>query len=162
EIVIPDVDYPIDFDHAAVRPIPPEEQLAAGNMTAVEVQVESEIDIVSGALDRGPSSTGTRRVASNQAAISIVPEVAAIAPPAARSHEKRLPSVLLDCEMSPMRLLLRRQRLRLREQSRAEMAAIGDEIASIADERDRIRRELAEAGRAAPIDVLAGTFELHA
>jgi uncharacterized protein DUF4255 len=77
--VIPDAQYPIDFDHPAVRPVPPDERLAAG-FTPVEVLVETTVDVVSGALDRGTSATGTRRVASNGVSIAIVPEVAAINP----------------------------------------------------------------------------------
>ena len=81
-VVIPDTLYPIDFDHAATRPIPPQEQLAGGQ-AAVEVQVERNVDIVTGGLDRGTSTTGLRRSVSNQVGISIVPSVTSVNPTAA-------------------------------------------------------------------------------
>src|SRR5438132_13864566 len=92
-------------------------------------------------------------------------------PHAAEADEPRLAPLLLASELRRIRLLLRRHVLFLRERTaaaRAEFfdsdtaATIAAEIASAEEESERLRGALAAAERAAPLDVLAGTFGLHA
>jgi hypothetical protein len=76
---LPDGSYPIDLDHAAVRPIPAEQLLQPG---ALEVQLLSIVDTdgVEGAFDRGVPVTMERALRSNIALVQLAPSVSAVTP----------------------------------------------------------------------------------
>ena len=79
-IVVPDDTYPIDFDHAVVRPIPLADRLRPG-ATTVEVQTLNPTEVVEGGLDRGVVVTDDRRQNSSQGVFLLAPEVSAANPP---------------------------------------------------------------------------------
>ena len=78
-ILVPDDQYPIDLDHPAVRPIPPERRLQPGALEVVLLSV-NEVDGVEGALDRGTPFTDERALRSNTALMQLVPVVTASTP----------------------------------------------------------------------------------
>ena len=79
-IVVPDDTYPIDFDHAAVRPIPLDERLRPGPLS-VEVQTLQPTEVVQGGLDHGVVVTEDRRQNSNQGVFLLTPEITGVNPP---------------------------------------------------------------------------------
>jgi hypothetical protein len=78
-IVIPDNQYPIDADHAAVRPIPLADQLRPGAL-AVEVLTRRPTEVIEGGLDHGVLTLDDRRQASNHCVFMLAPEITAVAP----------------------------------------------------------------------------------
>jgi ATP-dependent 26S proteasome regulatory subunit len=84
-------------------------------------------------------------------------------PQFAESDETRLAPAFMASELRRLRLLLRRFVLSLRDRSDSEATAtISADIAAAEAERARLRDALASSDRVAPLDLLAGTFGLHA
>jgi hypothetical protein len=79
QIAVPDNLYPIDADHAVVRPIPVAQQLQPGPQ-AVEVLTEWAVEAVQGGLDRGTVVPDQRTFQSNRAVFVLVPQVASVDP----------------------------------------------------------------------------------
>lgn len=79
-IAIPDTDYPIDQDHAAIRPIPVADQLQPGAQS-VEVQTLVQTERVEGGLDHGVVVNDQNRQSSNQSVFLLAPEVTGVNPP---------------------------------------------------------------------------------
>lgn len=79
-IVVPDDTYPIDFDHAATRPIPLDEQLRPGPCD-VAVLVRRPTDVVEGGLGNGVSGLDNRTQTSNHSAFLLAPEIIGVNPP---------------------------------------------------------------------------------
>jgi hypothetical protein len=78
--VIPDNQYPIDADHAAVRPIPADEQLRPGPLD-VAVLTRRPTEVVQGGLDHGLVTTDERSQSSNHSVFLLTPEINAVNPP---------------------------------------------------------------------------------
>ena len=78
-IAIPDTDYPIDQDHAAIRPIPLEDQLRPGAQS-VEVQTLLQTEMVAGGLDHGVVVDSQNRQASNQSVFLLAPQITGVNP----------------------------------------------------------------------------------
>lgn len=78
-IVVPDDQYPIDLDNAAMRPIPVSDRLQPG---PVEVQVIAQhpVEGVEGGLGAGVNIAEERRFRSNTALLQLVPGLTGIAP----------------------------------------------------------------------------------
>jgi uncharacterized protein DUF4255/IPT/TIG domain-containing protein len=77
--VIPDDTYPIDFDHAATRPIPVDDQLRPGPQP-VEVQTLQRTEVVEGGLDHGVVVLDDRRQNSNLCVFLLTPEISGFNP----------------------------------------------------------------------------------
>lgn len=71
---IPDNQYPIDLDHAAVRPILPEHQLQPGVLEVVLLGA-THAEGVQGGLDRGTPFATDRMLRSNTTLMQLVPQV---------------------------------------------------------------------------------------
>lgn len=85
QITIPDAQYPIDFDHPAVRPIPPDGLLQPGPQL-VQVLVERPGDVVQGGFaDRGTSLVEAVTQSSAQSVFMLVPGITSITPGAGTS-----------------------------------------------------------------------------
>ena len=78
-IMIPDAQYPIDLDHPALRPIPPDVQLQPGSLEVSLLGVSASDGIVGG-LDRGVPVLSDRALRSNIALLQLVPTITATAP----------------------------------------------------------------------------------
>jgi hypothetical protein len=78
-ILLPDNQYPVDLDHPAVRPIPPDVQLQPGPLEVTLLGVV-EAEGVAGGLDRGLPFSDERALRSNTALLQIVPIVTATNP----------------------------------------------------------------------------------
>jgi len=78
-IDVPGDDYPIDLDHAAVRPIPPELLLQPGTLEVVLLGVV-ENEGVEGALDRGTPFAAESALRSNTALMQLTPLVVTAMP----------------------------------------------------------------------------------
>lgn len=78
-ILVPDAQYPIDLDHPAVRPIPPESQLQPGPLEVVLMSAET-VEGVEGGLDRGTPVSTQRMLRSNSALMQLIPLVATVLP----------------------------------------------------------------------------------
>jgi hypothetical protein len=78
-IAVPDAQYPVDFDHAVVRPIPPDLMLQPGAQL-VQVLVERPGEGVQGGLDRGTTFLETVQQASSHAVFMLVPTISSISP----------------------------------------------------------------------------------
>jgi hypothetical protein len=79
-IVVPDNQYPTDFDHPLARPIPTAEQLRPGPCD-VAVLVRRPTDVVAGGLGNGVSTLDNRTQTSNHSAFLLAPEINAVNPP---------------------------------------------------------------------------------
>lgn len=79
-IVVPDNQYPSDFDHPLARPIPLDEQLRPGPCD-VAVLVRRPTDVVAGGLGNGVSTLDNRTQTSNHSAFLLAPEIIAVNPP---------------------------------------------------------------------------------
>lgn len=79
-IAIPDTDYPIDQDHAAIRPIPITDQLRPG-ARSVEVQTLMQTERVEGGLDHGVVVEAQNRQTSNQSVFLLAPQITGVNPP---------------------------------------------------------------------------------
>jgi hypothetical protein len=85
QITVPDAQYPIDFDHPAVRPIPPDARLQPGPQL-VQVLVQRPGDVVQGGLDdRGTSLVEAVTQSSAQSVFMLVPSITGISPGAGTS-----------------------------------------------------------------------------
>ncbi|MDR6929357.1 DUF4255 domain-containing protein [Pseudomonas sp. BE134] len=78
-ILVPDAQYPIDLDHLAVRPIPPETQLQPGPLEIVLMSA-TVVSGVEGGLDRGTPVLTDRMLTSNSALMQLIPLVATASP----------------------------------------------------------------------------------
>jgi hypothetical protein len=76
---VPDDLYPVDPDHAATRPIPVDDRLAAGPQS-IEVQVRRPTEVIEGGLDHGVLTLDDRAQGSNHCVFLLAPHVASIAP----------------------------------------------------------------------------------
>jgi hypothetical protein len=76
---IPDAQYPVDLDHAVLRPIPPEVQLQPGTLEVSLLGVSASEGVV-GALDRGVPVLSDRALRSNIALLQLVPTITATTP----------------------------------------------------------------------------------
>ena len=83
-IVVPDAQYPVDFDHPLPRPIPPDAQLQPGPQL-VQVLVERPGEGVQGALDRGTTFTESVKQSSDQSVFMLAPGITSISPGAGTS-----------------------------------------------------------------------------
>jgi uncharacterized protein DUF4255/IPT/TIG domain-containing protein len=84
QIAVPDAQYPVDFDHPAVRPIPPAAQLQPGPQL-VQVIVQRDGEGVQGGLDRGSSFVEAVTQSSAQSVFMLVPGITSISPVAGTS-----------------------------------------------------------------------------
>jgi hypothetical protein len=84
QIVVPDAQYPVDFDHPLPRPIPADAQLQPGPQL-VQVLVERPGEGVQGALDRGTTFTESVKQSSEQSVFMLVPGITSINPVAGTS-----------------------------------------------------------------------------
>ena len=85
QITVPDAQYPIDFDHPALRPIPPDVRLQPGAQL-VQVLVQRPGDVVQGGLaDRGTSLVEAVTQSSAQSVFMLVPGITGISPGAGTS-----------------------------------------------------------------------------
>ena len=78
-ILLPDDQYPIDLDHPAVRPIPPETRLQPGPLEVTLLSI-TEAEGVEGGLDRGVPFSDERALRSNTALLQVVPIVTGTTP----------------------------------------------------------------------------------
>jgi hypothetical protein len=78
-IIVPDAQYPPDFDHPTPRAIPPAEQLQAGAQL-VQVIVERPGEGVQGGLDRGATFTEAVTQSSSNSVFMLVPSITGISP----------------------------------------------------------------------------------
>jgi hypothetical protein len=80
-IVIPDAQYPIDLDHAAVRPIVIGDRLQPGPLEVTLIGI-SAADGIEGGLDRGVPVARDQALRSNIALLQLVPRITATNPAA--------------------------------------------------------------------------------
>jgi hypothetical protein len=78
-LLLPDDQYPVDLDHAAVRPIPLDQRLQPGTLE-VHLLGVTATEGVEGALDRGVPVTEDRALRSNTALLQVVPVITATSP----------------------------------------------------------------------------------
>lgn len=78
-LALPDAQYPIDLDHAVLRPIPLDQRLQPGTLE-VHLLGVTATDGVEGELDRGLPISEDRALRSNTALLQIVPVVTATSP----------------------------------------------------------------------------------
>lgn len=78
-IKIPDAQYPIDLDHPALRPIPPDVQLQPGSLEVSLLGVSAS-EGVDGGLDRGVPVLSDRTLRSNIALLQLVPTITSTTP----------------------------------------------------------------------------------